>query len=92
MLLQESIINQHYRYLYWKVEERGERAREKKRERKREKEGEIFSARTLMKITLNFSNLTRYRTIVFFKEEKNLSGWHLIKIVSQQSYISRICF
>ena len=31
--------------------------------------------RPLVKIIINFSNfLTRYRTIVFFKEEKNLSG------------------
>ena len=53
--------------------------------------------RPLVKITINVSNfLTRYRTIVFFKEEKNLSGLLIYKkkkkIVSQQSHIFRVGF
>ena len=39
--------------------------------------------RPLVKITINVSNfLTRYRTIVFFKEEKNLSGLLIKKKLS----------
>ena len=50
--------------------------------RKKKKERQTFRPhmkntrlRPLVKITINLSNfLTRYMTIVFFKEEKNLSG------------------
>ena len=51
--------------------------------------------RPLVKITIIVSNfLTRCRTIVFFKEEKNLSGLLIYKkkIVGQQSHMSRVSF
>ena len=50
--------------------------------------------RPLVKITINVSNyLTRYRTIVFFKEEKKpLRIAYIKKIVGQQSHMSRVGF
>ena len=50
--------------------------------------------RPLVKITINVSNfLTRYRTIVFFKEEKiSQDCFYIKKIVDQQTQVSRVGF
>ena len=57
---------------------------------------EKYKPSSSLEITINVSNfLTRYRTIVFFKEEKNLSGFlykEKKEIVSQQSHMSRVGF
>ena len=49
--------------------------------------------RPLVKIIISVSNfLNRYRTIVFFKEEKNFSGLLIEIIFGQESHMSRVGF